>query len=161
MKNLGILVLFSAAICSATFLSAAASLRVTTLSSKPEFVSGGDALVEVSTTDAVKATVNGRDVSAAFHADAARGSMVGLVDGLQAGKNTLTVKVGKETAQLVLVNHPITGPILSGEHIKPYLCNTVESGLGPALDVDCSAATKIEFFYRNDAGVFKPLANLE
>jgi hypothetical protein len=161
MKNLGIWVLFSATICSAASLSAAASLRVTTLSSRPEFVSGGDALVEVATTEPVKATVNGRDVSSAFHADATRGWMVGLVAGLQIGKNTLTVKVGKESAQLVLVNHATTGPILSGEHLKPYVCETEASGLGPALDADCSATEKTEFFYRKESGAFKPLANLE
>lgn len=128
-------------------------------------VSGGDALVEVSTLSAMKAamkaTLNGRDVSAAFHADAARGTMVGLVEGLRLGRNTLVVKAGKEAATVVLVNHAISGPILSGVHLKPYVCMTVESGLGPALDADCSAAPKTEFFYRNADGAFKPLSNLE
>ena len=32
-------------------------------------------------------------------------------------------------AQLVLTNHPITGPVLSGPQIAPYECRTVENGL--------------------------------
>ncbi len=142
MKYLRVLILCSATICSA-------ALKVTTLSSKPDMVSGGDALVSISGSDTFHATLNGHDVTDVFK------NGVGLIKGLQLGKNTLTVKAGKESEQLVLVNHPITGPILSGEHLKPFVCMTEEAGLGPALDADCSAATKIEYFYK-DASVHEP-----
>jgi len=141
-------------------LGAAPKLTVTVLSSRPDMVSGNDALIEIKTTGAQKlqVKVNGRDVSQVFHADAARGSMIGLVDGLRAGPNTVIVKAGSATTKLQLVNHPITGPIVSGEHLKPYFCTTEESGLGKPLDTDCSAPTKVEYFYRaNDS--FKPLPN--
>jgi hypothetical protein len=138
------------------------SLTITSLSSRPEFVSGGDVLIEVKTaapSQKVQVRVNGRDVSAAFHRDLSRGSFVGLVDGLRSGANTVTAKAGSENARLELTNHPITGPILSGEHLKPFVCMTEESGLGKPLDADCSATAKIEYFYRSnsDAGSFKPL----
>jgi len=126
-------------------LGAAPKLTVTVLSSRPDMVSGNDALIEIKTTGAQKlqVKVNGRDVSQVFHADAARGSMIGLVDGLRAGPNTVIVKAGSATTKLQLVNHPITGPIVSGEHLKPYFCTTEESGLGKPLDTDCSAPTKV------------------
>jgi hypothetical protein len=152
-----------ALLCGAvSFAAAADPLSMTTLSSRPELVSGGDALVEIKNASAQKLQVklNGRDVSTAFHQDATRGSLVGLVDGLRAGSNILQAKVGSKSATLQLVNHPITGPILSGDHLSPYVCMTEESGLGKALDSDCSAAAKIEFFYRSNAtadGSFKPL----
>jgi len=139
---------------------AAAPLTVATLSSMPGFVSGGDALIEIRNADAHKhfrVTLNGKDVTDDFHLDATRGIFTGLVDGLKLGPNTLTAKAGSQSATLQLVNHPITGPILSGEHLKPFVCKTEESGLGKPLDADCSAAEKIEYFYRTTDGKFNPL----
>ncbi len=70
------------------------ALTATVLSSRPDMVSGNDALVEIKATGTQKlqVRVNGRDVSHVFHADAARGSMIGLVDGLRPGPNTVIVK---------------------------------------------------------------------
>ncbi|MBZ5609759.1 MAG: DUF6351 family protein [Acidobacteriia bacterium] len=147
-------------------VAAPASLTITSLSSRPEFVSGGDVLIEIKTAapaQKVQVKLNGRDVSNLFHHDLSRGSLVGLVEGLKAGSNTVTAKAGSQNARLQLTNHPITGPILSGEHLKPFACNTEESGLGQPLDADCSAATKIEYFYRTKAtgpNSFKPLPDL-
>jgi hypothetical protein len=140
------------------------ALTATVLSSRPDMVSGNDALIEITNAGAQKpqVKVNGRDVSNVFHADPTRRSMIGLVDGLRVGANSVTVKAGSANTKLQLVNHPITGPIVSGEHLKPYVCNTEESGLGKALDADCSALAKVEYFYRSNetaAGSFKPLAD--
>jgi len=142
----------------------AAPLTLTVLSSRPDMVSGGDALVEIRTEGAppqkVQVKLNDRDVSQMFHVDAGRGSLVGLVEGLRNGANTIVAKAGSRTASLQLVNHPITGPIVSGDHLKPFICNTEESGLGAPLDADCTAPTKIEYFYRSNEtpdGKFKPL----
>src|SRR5580700_1546559 len=142
------------------------SLEIHCLSSRPEFVSGGDVLIEVKTatlTEKIQVKVNGRDVTGAFHHDLSRRSLVALIDGLKPGANVVTAKAGVENATLQLTTHPITGPILSGEHLKPFLCNTEESGLGKPLDADCSAAPKIEYFYRSKStpeGSFKPLTDL-
>ncbi|MBZ5623257.1 MAG: DUF6351 family protein [Acidobacteriia bacterium] len=146
-------------------VGAPASLTITSLSSRPEFVSGGDVLIDVKTAapaQKVQVRLNGRDVSAAFRHDATRGSLVGLVGGLKSGANTVTARAGSENARLELTNHPITGPILSGEHLKPFVCSTEESGLGKPLDADCSAAAKVEYFYRSNStgGSFKPLPDL-
>jgi Tannase-like family of unknown function (DUF6351) len=137
-------------------------VTATVLSSRPDMVSGNDALIEIKNAQNLRVTVNGRDVSYHFHADAARGSMIGLVDGLRVGANTLIAKSGSATTKLQLVNHPTTGPIVSGEHLKPYFCNTEESGLGKSVDTDCTAPMKVEYFYRSNetaAGSFKPLAS--
>jgi len=133
------------------------TLVMTSLSSRPDMVSGGDALVEIRPSQRVEVKLNGRDVSQAFREDARRGSLVGLVEGLRIGGNTLVAKAAGHTATLDLINHPLTGPIVSGEHLKPFVCNTEESGLGPALDADCSAAAKIEYFYKTQEGKFQPL----
>src|ERR1700687_3224669 len=106
--------LFTALCLLSCALSAETLITIATvLSSRPDMVSGNDALIEIKTTAAQKlqVKVNGRDVSHVFHADATRGSMIGLVDGLRVGANTVTAKVGSATTKLQLVNHPITGPI--------------------------------------------------
>jgi len=151
--------------CAASLLAAPkpAALTITVLSSRPDFVSGGDALVEIKAqSPKVQVKLNGQDVSTAFHSNAARASITGLVQGLRNGNNTLVAKAGSHSATLQLINHPITGPILSGEHLKQFVCNTEESGLGKPLDADCSAAMKVEYFYRSTStpeGNFKPLEN--
>jgi hypothetical protein len=74
------------------------------------------------------------------------------------GKNILRASMKGSTAvSLTVTNYPITGPILSGPHLWPYECRTVESGLGDPLDSDCSAAAKTEYFYRTTNNAFKPL----
>ena len=149
-----------AVVCAASFWAvsarpqaAADPLTLVTLSSRADLVSGGDALVEIRSAAGASAkvtvTVNDRDVSQAFRADAARKSLVGLVDGLKVGRNTIVAKAGSQTARLEVTNYPITGPILSGDHITPFACNTVQSGLGEPLDADCSAKTKVEYFDRS------------
>ena len=139
-------------------------LTLTSLSSRPDLVSGGDVLVEIKGAGSQKVLVKlngGLDVSSAFHLDASRGSMVGLVTGLRVGQNSIAAKAGSKTAKLDLVNHPTTGPILSGEHLKPFVCMTEESGLGKPLDADCSAREKVEYFYRTTDEKFQPLADPE
>lgn len=135
-----------------------ATLSIRTLSSRPQFVSGGDALVEVrGATKGVKLSLNGKDVSADLSLDPASHSLRGVVSGMAIGKNTLSASAGGAKATLAVTNSPITGPILSGPHITPYECKTEESGLGKPLDADCSAAERTDFFYRTTAGAFKPL----
>lgn len=138
---------------------AAERLEIRVLSSpRPNLVSGGDALIEVRGigTRPALLKVNGI-VAAVLRFDVARNSQTGLVTGLREGKNALTVRAGRRSAQLTLVNHSRNGPILSGPHILPYECRTVESGMGVALDATCNAATRIDWFYRSTTGSFKPL----
>src|ERR687897_1626511 len=108
------------------------SFEITVLSSQPDQVSGGDALIEVSVprsvrVDDVTITVDGVDVTAAFAPHGADGAtLVGLVDGLDEGDNTLTVAAAgtgpgrPEEERLTLTNHPIRGPIFSGPQQQPF-----------------------------------------
>ena len=114
------------------------NVRITVLSSRPDFVTGGDALIEVTTPPAaaVRITVNDRDVSAKFRERQA-GIRVGLVDGLADGQNVLSVTAGSASGRVALINHPINGPVLSGPSMVPFVCMTEESGLGKPLDANC------------------------
>jgi len=130
---------------------------ITVLSSRPELVSGGNALVAVSGAGSV--TLNGADVTAAFKS-ASGDRRIGLVEGLKLGANTL--KVG--SASLTLTNHPITGPVFAGPHETPFYCMTEKFALpasketlGAPLDADCSVKTRVDYVYRSKSGGFKPL----
>jgi hypothetical protein len=69
---------------------------------------------------------------------------------LAEGGNRLEVKSGRKVlARLEIINHGIIGPIFSGPHQTPFICQTEEAGLGPALDADCSAGTEITYVYKS------------
>ena len=139
--------------------TADSALSVSVLSSRPDMVSGGDALIEVRApagVSSVKLMAGPRDVSSALTAGPGPGEFRGLVSGLNLGKNELVATAGGKTAKLTITDYPITGPIFSGPHMTPYECKTRESGLGDPIDRDCSAPTKIDYFYRAGDNTFKP-----
>jgi uncharacterized tannase-like protein DUF6351 len=133
---------------------AAQGLEVRTLSSRPDMVSGGDALIEISSPDSalldrVSAMLNGRTVTKVFRRGRTPGSLIGRVEGMALGNNKLEVKAGKFRAQLELINHPITGPVFAGPKQTPFVCQTEVSGLGAPLDADCSIKTVVTYYYKS------------
>ncbi len=153
------------ALCAlASFLAGAASAApqkfdIRTVSSRADTVSGGDALVEVSVPGGlplrnVRIAVDGRNVTSAFRPGLAHGTLLGLVSGLALGRNTIEMWAnpqgrGRALASLVVTNHPISGPVISGPHQTPYICETQAFGLGAPLDADCAVSTKVDYFYRS------------
>ena len=119
-------------------------------------VTGGDVLVRVegAAPGDVVVRVDDCDVTGAFHAEG--DGLLGLVDGLEAGRHRLTATAGRDTARLTLTNHPLVGPLFSGPHEQPFVCETESAGLGPPLDADCSIATRSEHLYRTTSGEFAP-----
>jgi Tannase-like family of unknown function (DUF6351) len=106
---------------------------ITVLSGRPDQVSGGDALVEVTVPRSVRmadatVTLDGTDVTAAFTRDDAARTLTGLVEGLDEGDNTLRADDGgggnRARAELTLTNHPTGGPIFSGPQQQPFVCTT-------------------------------------
>ncbi|GAB2656809.1 DUF6351 family protein [Kribbella swartbergensis] len=143
-------------------------LRLAAVSARPEFVTADDVLVTASLPrdqplDDLRLTLNGADVTSSFRPDPKAHALTGLVDRLRPGHNQLVATAGTLRDQLVLTNHPATGPVISGPHETPYVCTTrrfrlVGGGtLGAPLDADCSAATRVEYAYRSTAGTTKPL----
>src|SRR5687767_13989090 len=135
--------------------SAGGDVRIEAVSARPEFVSGGDVLIRehvpaASSLDAPRVMLNGVDVTRVFRADARAHALTGIVTGLRTGSNTVMVtqddRAGRG-AQLTVVNHPIVGPVLSGPHESPFICETerftLQSGdvLGKPLDAHCSITT--------------------
>jgi hypothetical protein len=110
-------------------------LDIITVSTRPDTVSGGNVLVRINVPRSVAINglvilLNGQAVTSAFRPEASGHSLLGLVEGLTVGENTLLAKaIGRNdetyrTARLSLTNYPITGPILSGPHEEPFYCMT-------------------------------------
>lgn len=139
---------------------AASDLRIASLSTRAHLVTGGDVLLRVEVgadldASQVEVLANGDDVTEAFRSVSHGTSLVGLVQGLRDGANEIEARMagGGALATLQVVNYPISGPIVSGPHQKPYLCQTEEfttaggASLGAPLDENCSVATRVEYVY--------------
>ncbi|MGY1845712.1 DUF6351 family protein [Modestobacter sp. SYSU DS0875] len=142
------------------------SLSVEVLSSRPDTVSGGDALISIDVPRNVspkqlRITLDGRDVRQAFRAGGDSRTLVGLVDSLALGDNELVVSPNgrghgrPDPVAVTLVNHPDEGPVFSGEQ-NPMYCTAGGApwNLGP-VDEDCHvAAPTVTYRYRTTAGAF-------
>ena len=126
-------------------------LDLSVLSGHPDMVTGGDALVEVTGASASSFHVqlDGRDVTSSFRSGVDPSRLVGRLSELKIGKNTVTVQVGERSTSLELINHPRTGPVFSGPHQEPFVCQTEQAGLGPPSDANCSVQTRSAYYYRS------------
>ncbi len=130
----------------------------------PDLVSGGQVLLRVSARNdgparRIRITLNGVDVTSDFVAQP-DGTLLGLVTGLKDGFNVVRAARGGRfdrggSARLVVVNHPITGPVFSGPQQLPFYCQTTAFGLAPAAMPDCSAPTQVSFEYMSTSGAYK------
>lgn len=142
-------------------------LKLESLSSRADLVTGGDALVAVE----VPKGIDPRDVTVRRDGLGVTGSfapaageprrLVGVVDGLRSGANLITASApgSNRPATLSLFNSSAAGPLISGPHQEPFYCTTEKGGLGSATDEDCFAPTKVEYRYRSTNGGFKRLAD--
>jgi hypothetical protein len=140
----------------------AGELEIRTLSTPADRVSGGDVLVEIAGVEKnLEVKLNGRDITGVFRPGGRRGTLVGLVTGLELGSNKLSAGgrgQGKET--LEITNYPLAGPITSGPHIEPFICQTHSFLLpdgtpytaAPVSDPDCAAPTKVTYLYMPAGG---------
>ncbi len=132
------------ALFAATGASATPPFSIEILSSAPDQVSGGDALVRVNFPDVdvpAKATLllNGANVTSQLAPVPGEGALVGVVGGFVLGDNLLQLKLAPNAAavlaQLAVRNHPLSGPIFSGPQQQPFVCTTARVGLGqPIVD---------------------------
>lgn len=123
---------------------------IAVLSNRADMISGGDALVELLAADGAtpngwRVTLNGTDISSAF-ALRPNGRVMGLVEGLRVGENTLTARLGGgATGRTVIRNYPNEGPIFSRPEIKRIRCQD------SATDIHCNQPAEYSFLYRPTA----------
>jgi hypothetical protein len=148
----------------------AAALEIRTLSVRADWVTDGDALVELvlpagATAAGLVADVDGRDVGGEF-ATRADGRVTGLLTGLKAGANVLTARTATTgAASLTITNTPRNAPVFSGAQITPFYCATPvpqgatasapasnASGLsGAPADAQCTTPSEFKLYYRTTA----------
>jgi hypothetical protein len=138
--------------------------QVEVLSSPPEYVSGDDARVSVKVPitvpmHRVEISIDGRDVTDDFERVGHTRTLEGVVTDLALGDNLLEVNTRRRflpSAELVLTNHPVSGPIFSGPHQEVFVCSSQgdrdNAEVGPALDEDCAVETVVSFKYRTTGG---------
>lgn len=119
------------------------------LSNRADLISGGDALVELrlpaeASLQGLKLSLNGRDLSDRF-ARRDNGRVMGLVEGMVVGENTLTMRLDGLQASRVIRNYPQEGPIFSRPEIKRIRC---QEG---AVDQFCNQPPQYSFLYRPTA----------
>src|SRR5262245_23923935 len=147
---------FRAVVATSAGAQSASSLTIEVLSSRPELVTGGDALVRITgTTEAPKVSVGTTDVSGVFKSDQ-KGGWVGLVADLKDGGNQLVAKAAAKEATLTLVNHPLNGTLIAGPQQQPFVCENESHGLASPKDISCGAPSVVRYYYRNRAGVWRP-----
>jgi hypothetical protein len=149
-------------------------MEILPLSTRADRVTGGDVLIAVRPPGSSGAhgrapvvTVNGRDASDRFRRSDGEGEYVGLLTGLALGSNEVVVSGtswGVPDGLLTVTNYPSIGPVVSGPHQAPFVCQTEEfalpdgTTLGPPLDEHCSVATRVHHIYRStNDGEFRPL----
>lgn len=171
LRVAALLVLPAAGAVSADAQSAGGAPGIATLSARPDMVSGGDVLVRVTPApggpdEVLTVLAVGRDVTGDFRR-LDDGALEGLVSGLEPGTHRIEVRAaGGGTASIDVVSHPVAGPVFSGPHESPFVCETdrfeLVSGetLGAALDDHCSVERRVDYAYRSaDDGSLKPLAD--
>lgn len=135
-------------------------LTVEAVSTRPEYVTGGDVLLAVGGVegeDEPVVAVDGEPVDDVAWRDG-DDAQLALVEGLDEGEHEITVTAGDDEASLTVVNHPVTGPLFSGPHLPMPSCSTEVYGLGAPVDEDCSAAEPVvRWSYVDTAGERVPL----
>jgi hypothetical protein len=120
--------------------ASAATPTITVLSSRPDLVSAGDALVRLSGfATAPHVTVAGRDETRAFRRTGS--TWLGLVNHLALGRNQLVAASCHHGARLTLVNHAIGGPVPAGPQIQPWTCAAGTTG------AQCNARPTYSYSY--------------
>ena len=156
LLNVVIAVLVAVAATSAGAQQPPSQFTIKILSSPAYAVTGGDALAEVQVPTSTALTdvsikLNGVDVTGAFRI-LGTFSLRGFITGLKSGQNVVSAgprSTGQILAKILVMNYPSGGPIFSGPHQVPFVCETDFQGLGPPLDPDCSAPTRVDYYYRS------------
>lgn len=115
--------------CGSSGNGSAPPIEILSLSNRADMISDGNAYIEIvlpkgSSASALKVALNGADVTPQF-ALRANGRILGRVEGLRAGVNSLTATgADGARARLDITNHDRGAPIFAGPHTEPWICAT-------------------------------------
>ena len=163
MKSLSAAIIILAIGSSSYAQASRSGFEIRTISTRPDLISGGDVLVQVTvpatlTAEKLLVSVDRRDVSGEFKLSPHPNTFLGLLKDLPVGKSEIEagVKGQKPAVTLAISNHPLSGPVMGGPHQTPFICETQAFGFGQPLDADCGVGTRVEYFYRSNAAPTGP-----
>ena len=113
-------------------------MQLRVVSSPAQYVSGGDARIEISAApglhDKLELRLNGRRVNVALESKGSHrleGIITGLADGPQLARGAPRARWRSRS---LLINYPITGPMFSGPQQHPFVCTTNSSWTAAAVE---------------------------
>lgn len=144
--------------------------EIAVLSGRPDTVTGGDALIRVTLTEQVDLSdvsviAGGTDQTSALQPDDDAGTLTGVVSGLPLGDSEIEVVDTDSDASALLrvTNYPQEGPVFSGPHETPFICETekavqpiIGGSLGAPLDENCSIEDRVDYFYQKTSTSYAP-----
>lgn len=144
--------------------SPARGLRIETPATRPDTVTGTEALVAISGPRAerpggVTLSLDGHDITRASSPTLRNGRTLALVTGLTPGEHDIVAKAGGSTASASITVFPVTGPVFSGPQLPLPVCTTGQFGLQAPTDPSCSAPTKVTWWYASTSSTPSPAAN--
>ncbi|MEZ5382800.1 MAG: DUF6351 family protein [Microthrixaceae bacterium] len=145
-------------------------LAVEVVSSRPDVVTGGDAVLAVPSMDepaTLSVALDGQDLPTRTAPAPRNGKDVGpavVVSGLPEGTSELRVTAESEdgtrlAGDVEVTNHPRSGPVFSGEQFTMTKCSTESFGLKPAKPPACDAPTRFAWRYVDTEGAYHDLAD--
>ncbi|MFK7865287.1 MAG: DUF6351 family protein [Pseudohongiellaceae bacterium] len=143
--------------------------KLSVISSKSWLVSGGDALVELNGAEDASllpftVDLNGADISDLF-IQVSGSRRQALLSSLPEGDSTLVVESPSTgtSSTLTLTNYPNSGPMISGPHQTPFVCQSAEFQLatgellGASYDANCFVEPRVDYVYWSETEEnFKP-----
>lgn len=145
-----------------------AALDIEVVSSHPDAVTAGDAVLSAPDVDAtaeLSVTLDGEELATEDAPEPANGRDLGaavVVSGLPEGDSTLLVAArtadGDDASGTIdVINHPRSGPVFSGERFTMTRCSTESFGLGKSELPDCDAPTRFAWRYVDADGAYHDL----
>ena len=138
-----------------------AAPTIEAVSTRAEYVSGGDVLVRVTRAargHADRPRRRRRHLGVPRHARRLAARARRRPDRRPARDRRATGRRGR-SRDLKVVNHPITGPLFSGPQQQPFFCETVPAGSARRSTPPARRRRRSRYRYRTTAGAFAVLAD--
>jgi hypothetical protein len=138
-------------------------IEMTTVDARPTLIAGHRARIAIrglAKDDHLQVVVDGQRLRHTFHHVKSRpgqatGAVEGVVTHLPRGLSVVVAtahdeKYGRRSVHMQLDVHSLQGPVITGPHQEPFVCQTTDMGLGAATDDNCRVKTRFHWWYKDN-----------